>query len=189
VRTRHVVLLAAAVLIGTFAEAAARPRLYFEIRGVKEPKGTKPSVVDRARTVLLEELKKHPQVVTDLGDPPPTDLAKALKSKRLAGYGLVLRVTKVAHSMNPPAKGKVYRVLMVEVNVAIDAEKIPTGQMALAGEGSAQVGTEVSRFKEKERVELVKEALVEAIRQAVGKSIAKLSPGAKKRPARRKRRR
>lgn len=186
-RTRHVVLLVGALLLGALGEAAARPRLYFEIRGVKEPQGTKPSLKDRARAVFLEEIKKHPQVVTDLGDPPPADLAKALKSRRLAGYGLVLRVTKVAHSMNPPPKGKVYRVLMVEVAVAIDAEKIPSGQMALAGEGSAQVGTEVSRFKEKERVQLVNEALLEAIRQAVGKSIDKLSPGAKKRPARRKR--
>jgi len=174
--------------------ADARPRFYMEIRGVKEPANTKPSIKAKALTYLQQELEKHAEVVTKLGDPPPQgeDLQRELKARRLQGYNLVLRVTKASHSLNPPAKGKVYRVLMVEVAVAIDADKIPSSQMALAGEGNAQVGTEVSRYKEKERVQLTHEALLEAIRQAVDKSVAKLSGGgkskkSKKRRSRRKR--
>jgi hypothetical protein len=168
--------------------AEAKPRLYWELREVREPAKTKPSMKSKAKAIFNEALKKHPEVVTL--DPRPTgdDLAKTLKQRKLTGYAMVLRITKVGHSMNPPAPGKVYKVLMVEVNVAIDAEKIPSGQMALAGQGSAQVGTEVNRFKEKERVQLTIEALTEAIGQAVKRSVSKLT-GKKKRRRRSRRRR
>ena len=66
------------------------------------------------------------------------------------------------------------------LNMAIDAEKIPSGQITMAGEGSAQIGVEVSRFKQKELDKLTEEALADAIRQAVDKSIKKLSPPSKR---------
>lgn len=187
---RSVMLACGLVVVTSAAASEGRPRFYMEVRSVKEPPRTSPSLKEPGKAIFLTELKKHPQVVTELGDPPPSgpDLEKALKAKRLTGYGLVLRITKASHSLNPPAKGKVYKVLMVEVSVAIDAEKIPSGQMALAGEGTAQVGTEVRRVKEKERVQLMHEALTEAIRQAVDRSVAKLSGGAKGGKRRRSRR-
>lgn len=173
--------------------AEARPKVYIELRGVLEPAGTKPSLKDTARALLLKTFEKDPRVATSLGDPAPKgdDLIKVLKSKRIDGYALVLRITKATHTMNPPPPGKVYKVLMVDVAVAIDAEKIPSSQMALAGEGSAQVGTEVSRLKEQERVQLLNEALVEAIKQAAVKSIVTLTtptPAQKKGRGGRKRR-
>lgn len=171
-------LLCAALILATPAAAVAKgAKLYIETRGVKEPPGTKPSLVDKARALLEAELKQQPAVTTDLGSPPPDAkrIEESLKAKRLQGYGIVLRVTKASHSLNPPAKGKVYKTLMVEVAVAIDAEKIPSGQMALAGEGTAEVGTEVARLQEKERVQLTHEALAEAIKQAVVRSVAKLT--------------
>ena len=179
---------AAALSLGTVAEA--RPRLYVELRDVKEPDGTKPSLTAKARAIVLREFGKHPAVVTQLGTPAPTGAAlhKVLKKRRLKGFGTVLRITKASHSIKPPPKGKGYRMLLFEVAVAIDAEKIPTGQMALAGQGTATVGTEIGRFKEQERVQLSHEALTEAIRQAVDKSVKKLNPPkGKRRRARRRR--
>ena len=188
---RSVTLACGLAILGTAAASEGRPRFYMEVRAVKEPPKTTPSLTERGKAIFLSELKKHPQVVTELGDPPPSGpaLEKALKARRLTGYGLVLRITKASHSLNPPPKGKVYRVLMVEVSVAVAAEKIPSGQMALAGEGTAQVGTEVSRVKEKERVQLMYEALTEAIRQAVDRSIGKLGGGGAKGGKRRRSRR
>jgi hypothetical protein len=174
-----------------FSSHAKKPTIFFKLQGIREPKGAKPSLKAKAKKILLEELKKQPQVLTDLGSTTPASkaaLAKILQARKLTGYAIMLRITKVKHSMNPPAAGKVYKVLMVEVEVAIDAEKIPSGQMALAGQGSTQVGTEVSRFKEKERLQLIYEALQTATNQAVTKSLSKLAPGKKRRGKQRRRR-
>jgi hypothetical protein len=190
--TGKATLIVAVCALFTPATAwSASPRLYLDVRGIQEPSGTKPSLKASARALLKAELEKSDKVVTQLGNPAPKgeELEKALKAKGLTGYAVVLRITKVNHSMNPPAPGKVYKILMVEVAVAIDAEKIPSGQMALAGQGSAQVGTEVSRYKEKERNQLVQEALLEATRAAVQKSIAKLTVGAGNRKGKRGRKR
>ncbi len=174
-----------ALLAGTSPAIAAKPaKFYFEVRAVQVPAGAGADLKERARGVLLAELKKQPLVVMELGDPRPrgADLEKALKARKLAGYELVLRVVKSKHSLQPPPAGKVYKMLMVEVEVAIDAQKIPSGQMALAGEGTAQVGTEVSAVKQ----ELLSEALGEAIKQAVAKSVSRLGAFQAGKPPRRK---
>lgn len=190
VRAAHICMI---VLLssGVAGMAQAKPKHYFELRGVKEPPKMKPSLKAAAQTLLMKAFEKDPRIATSLGDPAPKgeELAKALKTKKMTGYALVLRITKATHSMNPPSPGKVYKVLMVEVSVAIDAEKIPSSQMALAGEGNAQVGTEVSRFKEKERAQLLHEALVEAIKQAAQKTVNKLTSSGKKKRRRKARRR
>jgi hypothetical protein len=182
--------VAGAIAASPAAARTRQPTLYLDVRGIKEPPKAKPSLKDLARDLLGKELSKHKTVVTTLGDPEPTGaaLAKALKKRGLIGYGIILRITKVDHSIHPPAKGSAYKVLMVEVSVAVDAEKIPSGQMALAGSGTTPVGTEVSRFRKKERDQLIREALAGAIKEAVARSVAKLSPS-KQKPRRRSRRR
>jgi hypothetical protein len=176
---------------GVAGLADAKPKHYFELRGVNEPAKKKPSLKAAARALLTKAFEKDPRIATSLGEPAPkgAELTKALKAKKMTGYALDLRITKVDHSMNPPPPGKVYKILMVEVGVAIDAEKIPSSQMALAGEGNAQIGTEVSRFKEKERVQLLHEALAEAIKQAALKTVNKLTSSGKKKRRRKARRR
>jgi hypothetical protein len=179
---RHLCLIILVQLCaGSAASWAKGPRFYFEVRSVKIPSGTKITIKDKAKAILLSEFKKQPQVVTELSDPPPQggDLEKALKARGLEGFGLVLRITKNQHTLQPPPSGKVYKVLMVEVAVAIDAEKIPSGQMAIAGEGTAQVGTEVSKLNEKELMQLTEEALTESIGQAIRQTLAKLTPSGK----------
>lgn len=153
-----------------------RPQLYFEVIGVKTPAKMKAAIKNRIKPILTRSLRAHP-VVADLGHPSPTGeaLTRQLRRRRLRGYRIVLRVTRASHKVMPPAKGKVYKVLLVELGVAIDAEKIPSGQMALAGQGSTSVGTEIVRFKERERVALMLEALDAATRQAIAKSVHKLT--------------
>lgn len=158
-------------------KAPAGPRYYWEVRGVKAPAGSPAALKDKAKAVFLAELKKQAAIVLEL-DPKPSsgdELEKALKARKLDGFGVVLRVTKSTHELKPPAPGKAFKTLMVEVSVAIDAEKLPSGQLALAGEGNSQVGTEVKAVKEKERLQLMVEALTDAIHQAIEKSVVKLS--------------
>ncbi len=185
---------AASTFFPSGAQAKNSITIYWELRGVKEPAGTKPPLVEKAKATFSSEVKKYPEVLTKLGDPPLKGdaLNKALEEKKITGYGLILRIVKAKHSLNPPPKGKVYRVLMAEVKVALDAEKIPSGQMALAGEGEAQVATEVSRYNEKDRNQLIIEGLNESIKQAVKKSVLKLTTSekpTKKRRARKRRKR
>jgi hypothetical protein len=179
------ILLAIVVAAAT---AEAKPKFYFHVRGVQVPANAPAGLKDRARTDLIEELKKQPSVVVDLGDPAPTgeELEKALKARKLEGYELMLRVTKSSHSLEPPPGGKGYKMLMVEVHVALDAQKIPSGQMALAGEGNASVGTQVTSVKEKEKQELMHEALHKALSEAAAKSINKLGASKATTPTRRK---
>jgi hypothetical protein len=173
--------LALGILVTAGTARAKAPKLSFDVRDVKVPPAAPPGLQAKAREIFLAELKRHPEVVCDLGAPAPRgeDLEKALQGKKLRGFGVVLRVVKAKHSLNPPPPGKVYKILMAEVEVAIDAEKIPSGQMALAGEGSAQIGTEVRQVKPQEQAQLTAEALTEAIHQAVARAVAKLSTGEK----------
>lgn len=177
---------------GTVVADAARPRYYVRVQDVKDDGAAACAIKEQGRRLLLQALDKDPSVITRLGqEPPPQDkaLERVLKARKLEGYGLILRITKCAHELHPPAAGKVYKVLMVEVAVGLDAEKIPSGQIARAGNGDAQVGTEVSSVKPRELAQLRVEALKEAVGQAAGefiKSLKARSPVKKKR--RRKRR-
>ena len=159
------------------AQAAGKAMFYFQVQGVRLAKGIDGKVEQQAQKLLHDILEKNPKIVTNLGDKPLAgkELEKQLKAMQLDGYGVILRVTKAQHSLEPPPKGKVFKILMVEVQVAIDAEKIPSGQMALAGEGMAQVGTETRKFNVKERDQLRGEALTDAINQAITKSVTRLS--------------
>jgi hypothetical protein len=162
---------------GKRPKAPTGPRYYWEVRGIKVPPGSPPMLKDKAKGLFLAELKKQPAIVLELEPKPASadELEKALRARKLDGFGVVLRVTKSTHELRPPAPGKAFKTLMVEVSVAIDAEKLPSGQLALAGEGNSQVGTEVKAVKEKERLQLMVEALTDAIHQAVEKSVVKLS--------------
>ena len=185
-------------LIGAPLEAGAqgnkKPRFYIKLYSFKEPAGTKPSLKPRALALLRKLLGSQPDVQLELGPRGMTRAAleKMLKAKKLAGYELGFRVTRASHAMHPPQPGKVYKVLMVDVAVAIDMQKIPTNQMALAGEGSTQVGVETARLKEKERVDLQNDALDGATKQAVSRTLNKLRNPvitSRPKPSRRKKRR
>jgi hypothetical protein len=159
------------------SSSSTNPKFYFELRDVEIPRGAKPELKNLAKKLLQAELQNTPQIASDLGDPPPQGeaLERVLHERKLQGYGIVLRITQHKQSIEPPPEGKVYKVSMVEVSLAIHAEKLPHGQLALAGEGMAQVGTEITRVNEKEQQQLLREALADAIHQAMSKSVNKLA--------------
>ncbi len=186
-------LALAAMLLGAAgAEAQAKKkRFYIKIYRVAEPKGSRPSLKPRATALLKKLLAQQPEVVTELGPKVMTkaQLAKHLEANKLVGYELGLRITKASHAMHPPKPGKVYKILMVDVAVAMDVQKIPTNQLALAGEGSASVGVETARLKEKERVELLHEGLGVAMKQAMTRTMHRIkNPVVTQKPFPRKRR-
>lgn len=188
-RGSWIALLVATLLAFPAPEAAAKgkalkgPRIFFQVRGVKEIKETKPSRKELVKTLLLDELKAHPEVVTDLGEDAPkvgAELSKILKTRGLKGFDFWLLVRKVVFALKPPEAGKTFKMLTAEVDVAIEVQTIPMGEMSLAGEGNSQVGTETAKDTEKEREELLRDAVKDACKQAIVKSIAKLSERPKK---------
>ena len=106
-----------------------------------------------------------------------------------AAEAVDLRITKCAHALTPARGGSAYKTLQVEVSAALDAEKIPSGQIARAGDGTAQVGTEVRRIKPRELAQLRAEALAAAIDRAVGQFVKSLSQPVSRNGKRRSRRR
>ena len=163
--------------------AAAKPKYYVAIADVKHVADETCKLETRARALLERELAKHPAVLTRLGDPEPKGAAlhKQLKARKLTGYAVILRITRCAHRLLPPRPGHAYKVLSVQVSVAIDAEKLPSSKMAAAGRGSAEVATEVSRVKPSELQSLRIEALDAAIDQAASEFIKGLSGKKRKR--------
>lgn len=190
---RHLWSIAAlAAAVAASRPADAQPSFYVSIRTVKQTDSGECKLEKQARELLDKSLSKHPSVVTRLKDPEPTGkaLEAELTARKLTGYAVILRITRCAHRLLPPRPGHAYKILAVEVRTAIDAEKLPSSKMAAAGDGTAEVATEVSRIKEKELQSLRVEALGAAIDQAAGKFVKGLSqPKQSKRRTKKRRRR
>lgn len=165
--------------------AGSGKKMYFEIRGVQTPANAPAGLKEQAKALLISELKKYPQVLLDLGNPPPTgdDIEKALKKNKAQGYAVILRITKAQSTVKPAAPGKIYQTLSAEIALAIDADKIPAGTMALAGEGSSEVATEIKKVDEKERQSLMADALIDSLSKAVKQTVIKMSSTKKDPPA------
>ncbi|PID38172.1 MAG: hypothetical protein CSA24_01370 [Deltaproteobacteria bacterium] len=189
-RAAALLLLANVLALPQLGEA--KPRFFVYLRAVKEQVNTRCKLASQARALVKKLLAKDPTITLDLGAPMPKSkkaLAKLLAAKKLRGYGIVFRITRCKHSLNPPAKGRRAKVLMVEVGSALDAETIPSGQLALAGIGAGQVGTEVSRIRKEELASLRADALEVAAKQSVARFITNLGSRRSHPPSKRRRRR
>lgn len=186
-----IIAFMAALSAGNALAAPTKAKYYVAVQSVKEAAGTKACrLAEKAKQLFTSTLEAQPTVTTRFPAgkaPQGKGLAAALARHKLAGYGAVLRLTQCKHGLHPPRPGKAYKILMVELGVAIDAEKIPSGQLARAGTGSAQVGIEVARIKSKELQSLREEALAASIKQAVERFVATL--GAKSSTKRKRSRR
>ena len=188
--------LAALFICSSASAVSAAPdkgkaRFFVHLQAVKER--TKECRLAAAATKTVRQLlARAPAVTVDLGIPIPKDkkvLAALLAKRGLVGYGIVFRINSCKHSLEPPPKGKKRKVLMVEVNTVIDAEKLPVGQLALAGSGGGQVGTHASKVHPKELQQLRREALSVATKQAVARFLRTLTEAPSKRSKKKRQRR
>jgi hypothetical protein len=157
---------------------ARTPKAEIVVKGVKDR--TKCKLIEQAKQILAGELKKAGL---------PTVKADAPAQKGITRYGLVLHITTCSHQLLPPAKGRAYKRLAVDVGAALDAEKMPSGQLARAGAGQATVATEVTGIKPKELAQLRKEALEVSTQKAIAQFAKSLIAKKTKRKRRRRRRR
>ena len=178
------------VLTLSTVQAGEKPRYLVRIDDVRTVDPSKCDLREPARKLVGKLLAADPRIAV-VEAKAPTPSTEALKRQKQQAYGMAVRITRCTHELHPPASGKVYKTLMVEVATAVDAQKIPSGTLARAGEGNAQVGTETHRIKPKELASLRQEALASALQTSITKFIATLDKkkDKKRRKRRRKRRR
>jgi hypothetical protein len=89
-----------------------------------------------------------------------------------------VRLLSVSRALNPPPRGKQFRVLERGVRLSVIGTTLPGDQLAVGGDGEstvqADVGAQVSPSQEEE---LLKDALRDALSQAVAQAIKKLDKG------------
>ena len=167
--------------------AAAGGKYYIRVAETEEVAGLKSGLVDDARRILREELAKRPDFVLDLeGVPANADadrLSAELKKRNLKGYKVFVRLTRVQTEVLPPRTGRPYKQLQATVRAALVGVTLPGEVMALGGDGESSTAMEFSGQPREEAIgELKREALADALAQAVDKALAKLGQGFMKPP-------
>lgn len=169
-----------AALLATLAPlpaAHAARRFYVQVRAIQDDDGPGGCHLKaKAASVLAAELAARPDVVTSLGERPPTGarLRALLKRRHMVGYGLFLRVTRCARSVAPnPRRGR-RPLLTMNVSTALAAELLPSGQLVTSTHGDATVGVETTRGGTTRELDHLRvEALQHAVRQALDSLLTK----------------
>lgn len=168
-------LMAAALALAWPALALGGPKYYIELNPTEEAAGLKTGLLDEAKQILSEELKKRPDVVLHAdGAPHPSEAD--LKQKGLRGVSMVVRIEALSDEVLPPEGGKGARQLQASARTSVLGTAIPSRQMVLAGDGECTLGTKVTATKidERERKHLRLDALKDALHQSVEKAFSKL---------------
>ncbi|HEY3359122.1 MAG TPA: hypothetical protein VGQ83_38085 [Polyangia bacterium] len=183
---RTLTLTFALLVLGALAPppAAAKPKppkYYLTFRETLEAPGLTTGLKDKVKPLLYEELRKYPEFVLELPDAPqdPAALAKYFKKKKLKGYEVNIRLTKLKQTTIPPKPGERHKTLSVTVAATIFGTSFPDKSFAIGGDGESTVEIPV-RTETPRDVEAAKnDALKDAIQQAVVKTLRSLEVGMK----------
>ncbi len=156
---------------GAVASAAASKRgakYHFKITEVRAAPGVaarlRAETKEIAREVLAKELADRPQFTAE----PARAGARA--------YDVSLQIEELTEELKAPRPGGRLKQLAVDVRVTVFGTTLPDAKLAFSGEGQAGVEAEIiERRREEEGAGLAKDALGQAVRQAVDEAVAKLS--------------
>jgi hypothetical protein len=150
---------------------AAGAKYLVELAPTDESPGLGSGLLKEARQALHDELEKRAEWAVDPAG-VPTDAAglKAfLAAHGLVGYGLHARLLNVTHTVLPPADGKKWKVLEVDVTVTLVGASIPDAKLAIGGDGDStddeEIAGDAPSAKELKQAEA--DTLADAISQAV----------------------
>ena len=162
---------------GRAQAAVAKPRYYFQIRDVQAKSETDARTLTAAREVLHEELSARPEFTSDVGavgDEP--GLVAELKRRKLQGFNISLKLEEVSQEPKPPRPGGRLKQLAVGVKLSVFGATIPEAKLAFGGDGEALVEAEVvERRLTEEAAALTRDALVQAVKQAIDQAVSKLA--------------
>lgn len=171
--------VALAILVGaTQAQAAAKTaKYYFKIFEINVGNAADPSIESMARELLEKDLGSRPEFTSDLGEATNDDAVVAkLKSRRLQGFKVSLRLDKLAKEAKAPRPGGRLKQLAVDVKLSVFGTTLPGEKLAFAGNGEAAVEAEVvEKRMDEETAQMVRDVMVQAIKQAVDQAVLKLS--------------
>jgi hypothetical protein len=170
---------ALALLIGSpgwaYAKPAPQPRFYFAVAEVKSDVPLDDELKTTAREVLEKDLAGRPEITQDLGGATGDALPEELRRRKLKGFNVTLKIAALDREPKPPRPGGRLKQLAVGVRVSVFGTTIPDAKLAFGGDGEATVEAEiVERRQEEEAAALSRDALVQAVRQAVDQAVGKL---------------
>jgi hypothetical protein len=130
-----------------------------------------------AREVLQKELAARPEFTCDLGAPSDeAALVAELQRRKLTGFNVSLKLVDLKREPKPPRPGGRLPQLAVGVKLSVFGATIPEAKLAFGGDGEALVEAEVvERRLPEETANLTRDALVQAVKQAVDQAVRKLA--------------
>ena len=154
-----------------------KPKYYFNIREVNVGKENDPGLAKTAHDLFEKELESRPEFTSDAGGATePAAVFEELKKRGLKGFRMSLRLDQLTKDLKDPKPGGRLKQLAVDVKLSVFGTTFPGEKLAFSGEGEAVVEAEVVEARvEQEGLTLVKEAMPQAIKQAVDQAVAKLS--------------
>jgi hypothetical protein len=163
--------------VGVAEMGVKKPRYYFTIQEVNVGKDGDKDLEKMARESFEKELESRPEFTSDLGGitDPAAELAE-LKKRGLKGFRMSLRLDKLAKDLKEPKPGGRLKQLAVDVKLSVFGTTFPGEKLAFSGEGETVVEAEVAEARlQQEGMNLVKEVMPQALKQAVDQMMAKLS--------------
>jgi hypothetical protein len=183
--TRRTILASGALILagtrpGGVQAAPRRPpkaKYYFKIIEVNVGDHGDSSVASMARELLEKELSSRPEFTSDLGGATSDeDELAELTRRRLLGFRVSLRLDELTRNLVAPRPGGRLKQLAVQVKLSVFGTTFPGEKLAFGGDGEALLEAEVVESRlEKEEVPLVRDAMAQALKQAVDQTVAKLS--------------
>jgi hypothetical protein len=182
----------AGLLLGLYGlPQAAGAKILIRIAETEEAPDLHSGLVAEAREILRQRLAKYTDLVVDPKDAPPEGpaLEEFLQKNHLKAYKVFVRLTAAKTEVLPPRQGRPYKQLSATVRAALVGVTLPGDVMALGGDGESQAATEISGSpKPADELALKREALGDALTQAVDKAMARLAQGFRKAPVEKSRR-
>jgi hypothetical protein len=159
------------------AAVPAKPKYYFNIVDVKSATAVDDATKDAARQVLQADLAGRPEFTSDLGTISGEEAVVAeLKRRDLQGFRVTLKIEELARERKAPRPGSRYPQLAINLKLSVFGTTLPGAKLAFGGEGEAAIEGEVPESRmDAEAVSMIKDVMVQAVKQAVDQAVAKLS--------------
>ncbi len=157
------------------AQAAKAPRFYFNVAEVRAETPADGEILTLARELLTKDLEGRPEFTNDVGGVPGVELPAELARRKLLGWNVTMKLLSLTHEVKPPRTGRSLKQMAVGAKVSVFGTTIGEEKLAFGGDGEAILEAEVvERRLAEEQKELDRDALAQAIKQAVDQAVGKL---------------